>query len=208
MAYWLDEAWHRWPQIDEVGTAAAGLYSRCGAYIADEGTDGFIPTARARMYGTLEWIQRLVEVGLWVVEEKGFRDVRYLELNATKAQLEERKKQAASRQARYQDRTKRRQRVTDASDHTSNDASLTRSPFPSPLRGKGRGGAQGAPPPRLPDPPWCGRCHRDTRRTIDDEDRPINCPNCHPDLNRSVPPWPPGSRVLGALPDDQRTDWS
>lgn len=88
MAYWLDEGWHGWPEIDEVGTAAAGLYSRCGSYIADRQTDGFIPSARARMYGTPEWIGRLVEVGLWAVEENGFRDTRYFPLNKAKAEIE------------------------------------------------------------------------------------------------------------------------
>jgi hypothetical protein len=88
MAYWLDEGWHDWPEIDAAGTAAAGLYARCGSYIADVQTDGFIPTARARMYGTPEWIQRLVEVGLWAVEEHGFRDTRYFPLNKPKAEIE------------------------------------------------------------------------------------------------------------------------
>lgn len=88
MAYWLDEGWHQWPEIDAVGTGAAGLYSRCGSYIADRQTDGFIPTARARMYGTPEWIGRLVEVGLWAVEEHGFRDTRYFPLNKPKAEID------------------------------------------------------------------------------------------------------------------------
>jgi hypothetical protein len=88
MAYWLDEGWHRWPEIHRVGTAAAGLYSRCGSYIADTQTDGFIPTAVAQQYGTPEWIGRLVDAGLWVVEEYGFRDTRYFPLNKPKAQIE------------------------------------------------------------------------------------------------------------------------
>jgi hypothetical protein len=170
MAYWLDEAWHQWPEIDEIGTAAAGLYARCGAYIADKETDGFIPTARARMYGTPEWIQRLVEVGLWTVEEKGFRDARYLELNATKAQRDERKKQAAARQSRYYDR-KRHSRASD----TSSDASASRSPFPPPKGGKG-----GGRDTLRAVPPWCQRCHPDTRMFVTDDDSYIPCPTCHP----------------------------
>lgn len=151
MAYWLDEASHRWAVIDEIGTAAAGLYWRCGSYIADEETDGFIPTARARMYGTPEWIQRLVEVGLWAVDEKGFWDTRYLELNATKADKDKRKSAAAARQRNYQHNKKKGSTSKDA------DASVTRhsrvsrksddvSPYPSPLRGdRARGKAQGHP---------------------------------------------------------------
>jgi hypothetical protein len=138
VAYWLDEAWHRWPVIDEIGTAAAGLYSRCGSYIADEETDGFIPAARARMYGTPEWIQRLVEVGLWSVDEKGFWDTRYLELNATKATKAERKKQAAARQKRYEDKLKGKTRKSRTS-NASPDASVTRPPIPPPSGDRARG---------------------------------------------------------------------
>jgi len=130
MAYWLDEGWHRWPEIHRVGTAAAGLYSRCGSYIADTQTDGFIPTAVAQQYGTPEWIGRLVDAGLWVVEEYGFRDTRYFPLNATKAQIGDRKKKAAARQRRYTANT-RQSRNSDASPH----ASVTMPPSP---KGKGQ----------------------------------------------------------------------
>lgn len=140
MAYWLDEAWHRWPEIAEAGTAAAGLYSRCGSYIADCGTDGIVPAAVARMYGTPEWIARLVEVGLWAVEERGFRDLRYFPLNPTVEERDRRKRQAADRQARYYAKKgkTRQQRNSDA----SSDASVTRSPYPPPSGV--RAGARGA----------------------------------------------------------------
>jgi hypothetical protein len=137
MAYWLDEGWHNWPEILRAGTAAAGLYARCGAYIAEKETDGFIPSELARGYGTPEWIGRLVDVGLWLVEEHGFRDARYLELNATKAQIAERKKKAAARQARYATRQTRKSRVG----NTSPDASVTASPSPASPKGEGKGRA-------------------------------------------------------------------
>lgn len=133
MAYWLDEGWHQWPEIDAVGTAAAGLYSRCGSYIADRKTDGFIPTARARMYGTPEWIGRLVEVGLWAVEEHGFRDTRYFPLNATAAVIEERKKKAAARQERFRNKAARQSRVSNALP----DAGVILPPSPASPNGEG-----------------------------------------------------------------------
>lgn len=134
MAYWLDEGSHRWPEIAEIGTATAGLYWRCGSYIADCETDGFIPSAVARMYGTPEWIGRLVEVGLWAVEEKGFRDLRYFPLNATKAEKEDRRKKAAARQARYRQAATRQSRGSDASPH----ASVTMPPSPASPKGEGK----------------------------------------------------------------------
>lgn len=134
MAYWLDEGWHRWPEIMQVGTAVAGLYSRCGSYIADSQTDGLIPSAVARMYGTPEWIARLVEVGLWQVEEHGFRDTKYFPLNKTKAEIERLRKDAAARQAKRRAVT-RESRVT----HNERHAKVTPPPFPPPSGGKGQG---------------------------------------------------------------------
>lgn len=141
MAYWLDEGWHSWVEVDTVGTAAAGLYARCGSYIADSETDGFIPTARARMYGTPEWIGRLVEVGLWTVEEHGFRDTRYFPLNPTKEKIDERKRQAADRQQRYRDAHGSMHKSRDS--NASRNGKLTRTPT-SP-KGEGDVGARHAP---------------------------------------------------------------
>ena len=181
MAYWLDEAWHRWTETDEIGTAAAGLYSRCGSYIADTGTDGFIPTARARMYGTPEWIQRLVDVGLWTVEEDGFRDTRYFELNASQEQIEARKTAAATRQRKHQ-HAKKKPRSTRGNANASvtrgshvSSASDNAFPSPSPFGGRGAGRAL------RPVPDWCGRCNKDTRTEVDDNDRTQPCANCHPE---------------------------
>lgn len=152
MAYWLDEGSHGWPEIDAVGTAVAGLYWRCGSYIADRKTDGFIPSARARMYGTPEWIARLVEVGLWTVEEHGFRDTRYLELNATKADLQKRKDEAAERQRRS--RTSRRSHTDVTRDtRVSHSAPV---PSPPPPKGEGKGRTEGGHEPDLD--PLGGHC--------------------------------------------------
>jgi hypothetical protein len=170
MAYWLDEAWHRWLEVDEIGTAAAGLYARCGSYIADEKTDGFIPTARARMYGTPEWIGRLVEVGLWSVEEKGFRDVRYLELNATRADIEQRKADAAKRQKRWRDRQSSSPKKSARKSRGSNalrDASLTAPPSPPSPNGEGKGGAGGRHAPDLdPMSRHCRTCDKPEANAI------------------------------------------
>jgi hypothetical protein len=175
MAYWLDEGWHRWPEIMRIGTAAAGLYARCGSYIADCETDGFIESAVARMYGTPEWIQKLVEVGLWQVEEHGFRDTRYFPLNATKAEIDKRKADAAARQRRHRGAT-RQSRVTPASHH----ASVTLPPSPPPSGG--RAGVRGKPR-AVPD--WCRKCHPDTRMFVAEDDSYTPCQDCHPNREAS-----------------------
>ena len=159
MAYWIDEGSHAWEAIDTVGTAAAGLYWRCGSYIADRRTDGFIPTARARMYGTPEWIARLVEVGLWTVEEHGFRDTRYLELNATKAVVEKRRQQAADRQQRYREAHQSPKRPRKSRDSNAlRDAPSTRTPSPASPNGEGDVGAGFHKPDLDPISRICRRC--------------------------------------------------
>lgn len=138
MAYWLDEGWHRWPEIYRAGTAAAGLYSRCGSYIADTETDGFIPSEVARQYGTPEWIGRLVEVGLWRIDEHGFWDTRYFPLNATKAVIDERRRKAADRQQRYRDGHQSKPKTAKSRvSNASRDASVTAPPSPSSPNGEG-----------------------------------------------------------------------
>lgn len=141
MAYWLDEGWHSWPEVVRAGTAAAGLYARCGSYIADHTTDGLIPAEVARMYGTAEWVKRLLDVGLWTIEGDGYRDERYFPLNPSKSVIEKRKADAAERQRRKRTNEQTREsRVTKGV--TTRVTERARAPSP-PLRG-GSGGVGAA----------------------------------------------------------------
>lgn len=159
MAYLLDEGWHGWPEIVRAGSAAAGLYSRCGSWIADNATDGLVPAELARMYGTAEWIQRLVDVGLWRIEGDGFRDLRYFPTNPTKAEIEKKRADAAARQRkRRHGKQPRESRVTNKVSPTV--TSKARAPRPP------TGGSGGARPlahlPSCPyqnrDPATCSIC--------------------------------------------------
>jgi len=174
VAYWLDDGFDTWTQILSAGTAPAGLYTRCGSWIArsiakEHITDAVIPGALARMYGTAEWIQRLVDVGLWAVEGDGYRDTRYFELNPTPGQLAERKAAAAERQRKSRSRRSH-------SDVTRDSRGSHSAPtLPSSPKGEGRGLRL------VPDPPdWCGRCNKDTRTEVDDGNRSVPCANCSP----------------------------
>lgn len=128
MAYWLDEGWHSWPEVVRAGTPAAGLYSRCGSWIADHHTDGLIPSEVVRMYGTADWARRLVDAGLWTPEGDGYRDMRYFPLNPAKAEIEKRKAAAAARQ-----RKKRHGKHPRESRVTTPVTLHVTSPPPSPL---------------------------------------------------------------------------
>ena len=154
MAYWLDEGWHGWPEVVRAGTAAAGLYARCGSYIADHATDGLIPAEVARMYGTAEWAQKLCGVGLWTTEGDGYRDMRYFPLNPSSETIAKRKAAAADRQRKLRNgKQTRESRVT-----TPVTAAATKQPrAPSPPLKGGLGG--GACAGFADDGHgWCQRC--------------------------------------------------
>lgn len=88
MAYWLDDGFDTWPEVLRAGSAAVGLYVRCGAWISrnianGNITDSVIPGELAQSYGTPEWVRKLVDAGLWATEGDGYRDLRYFPLNPT-----------------------------------------------------------------------------------------------------------------------------
>lgn len=198
MAYWVDDGLDTSPEAVRAGTAAMGLYLLCGVWISRAISQGYItepvvPAEVARRYGTREWAQRLVDVGLWSAEAAaGYRDVRYHtgggrpgrtpELNPTAEKVAQKRKAGAERQARYRSKSKQNdgRRVTNASVTPSRDTSPTPPPSLPPL--KGEGGRAPAPQgaARPPDPRRCRTCanrldspyHRNVcqfgPRTIDD----------------------------------------
>src|SRR5262245_45646832 len=105
MAYWLDDGFDTWPEIAKAGSPADGVYARCGSWSARNLTDGHVPAEVARMYGSPEWIQRLVDVGLWSIEEHGYVDTRFLELNPDAATVTKRRGMARDRQRRHRKQT-------------------------------------------------------------------------------------------------------
>src|SRR5216117_3032988 len=63
--YQVDDSFYDDPAVSRAGTAAVGLYFRCGLYVARHLLDGHVPTEVATQYGTPEWVTRLTDVGLW-----------------------------------------------------------------------------------------------------------------------------------------------
>lgn len=139
MAYLLDDDWDNDPRVSRAGTAAFGLYSRCGMWAARHLTDGFVPTEIATTYGTREWIAKLVDVGLWQIREAGFQMPDYLDRNPSAETVRKRREQYADRQKRWRDKQDEKRRGSNASHNASGNAS----PSP-PLKGKGRSGARSA----------------------------------------------------------------
>lgn len=147
MALWLDDGFDTWPEVAEAGTPAAGLYTRCGAWIArnianGRISDAVIPGAVARMYGSSEWAQRLVDVGLWAVEGTAYRDLRHFDLNPTSAKLAElrAKKAEAGRRGGIASGRSRREAGAQASGSARASRVVEPPTQPLPSSKEGRGG--------------------------------------------------------------------
>lgn len=184
MAYWVDDGIDTWPESIRAGRAAMGLYLLCGAWISrgiggGTITDAIVPVEVATMYGTREWITKLVAVGLWEHVEDGYRDTRYHQMgNPTADKVAADKAAKKARQQRWLAKRKaeqtetRRRRSRDASHDPSRDASRdiapSHPPIPSGWDGRARPrearGAGGAPPPPPPPPPEPAPIPDDARR--------------------------------------------
>jgi hypothetical protein len=143
MAYWLDDGFDTWPETIRAGSAAAGLYVRCGSWIARNTQDGLVPAEVAAMYGTTEWVAKLVAVGLWEAEGAGYRDVRYHSMgNPTADVVRKRRADAAERQRRLRENRVTRDKTRDSRrSHSGSSAVSPGSPaLPSPLQGEKGGG--------------------------------------------------------------------
>lgn len=122
MAYYqMDDGFDSDSRVMRAGTAAFGLYSRCGVWVARNLTDGFVPTEVAALYGTREWIEKLVATGLWSPVEGGFAMPDYLDIhcNKTAARVRELRAAAAARQQKLRDSKARKHTSTDTSRVTS-----------------------------------------------------------------------------------------
>jgi len=165
LAYWVDDGFDTWPETIRAGSAAAGLYVRCGSWIARNTADGLIPAEVATMYGTPEWIRKLLDVGLWEAEGTGYRDVRYFRMgNPTADTVQARRAAAAHRQQRFRQRvTRDKTRDSRASNADSNGASHSSPALPPPTGGKGAGAREAgagrpAPVDNRGSAPVCPNC--------------------------------------------------
>jgi hypothetical protein len=99
----MDDGFDSEERVGRAGTAAFGLYSRCGVWVARNLKDGFVPDWVAAQYGSAEWARKLVEVGLWAAVDGGFMMPDYLTThrNKTRARVEQERDMKAVRQANW-----------------------------------------------------------------------------------------------------------
>ena len=160
----MDDSLYDDPAVIRAGTAAFGLYARCGDYVARQLLDGVVPSELATQYGTPEWTGKLLDVGLWETVPGGFYMPRYLVDNPSREKVLAERKAKSERQQRWLEKHRngssepRRvsRHVSSASNGTSVDAPEDVALPPSLTGRKGasaraaRKGADARPPPPLP----------------------------------------------------------
>lgn len=160
----MDDSLYDDPAVIRAGTAAFGLYARCGDYVARQLLDGVVPSEIATQWGTPEWTGKLLATGLWETVPGGFYMPRYLVDNPSREKVLADRQAKSERQQRWLEKhrngsseTRRvSRRVSDSSNGTSADASGDVALPPS-LTGRkkararaARDGADARPPPPLP----------------------------------------------------------
>lgn len=118
-----------------VGMAALGLWARAGSWCADKLTDGFVPKVVAKSLGSRpKVVAKLIESGLWVEVEGGYRFPTWSKFQPSKADVERDRETNRKRQDRW--RWKRK-------------VEATRNGVTQPLANTV---SNGAPDPTRPDP--------------------------------------------------------
>jgi hypothetical protein len=161
----MDDSLYDDPAVIRAGTAAFGLYARCGDYVARQLLDGVVPPEIAAQWGTPEWTGKLLAVGLWETVPGGFYMPRYLneDKNPSREKVLADRQAKSDRQQRWLEKHRngsseqRRvsRRVNSASNGTSGDASKDAALPPSLTGRKGARarvprGADARTPPALP----------------------------------------------------------
>ena len=118
------------PAVIQAGTAAMGLYYRCGVYVARKLLDGRVPSAIAAQYGTPEWAKRLTDAGLWETEPGGQyynMPLYFAHGNPTRAKVLADRQAKSERQQRWLEKTRNassgQRRVSRRSKGSSSDTS-------------------------------------------------------------------------------------
>ncbi len=122
----MDDSLYDDPAVIRAGTAAFGLYARCGDYVARQLLDGFVPSEVAAQWGSPEWTGKLLDVGLWETVPGGFHMPRYLVDNWSRDKVLAARKAKSERQQRWLEKqhngSSKQRRVSRPSSRRSDDA--------------------------------------------------------------------------------------
>lgn len=126
----IDDDFHDDPAVIRIGTAAFGLYVRCGVYVAEHLLDGHVPSEVASQYGTPEWIRKLTGDDLWENEPGGrsyYMPRYFAHGNPTRAKVLADREAKSQRQKRWLEKQRNassgQRRVSRRSNGASSDSS-------------------------------------------------------------------------------------
>lgn len=126
------------PSAVEAGAEALGLFAFVRSWLSQALTDGRIPRATALSHARMLDLRdpeapetgafaRLVASGLWAVDGRGFSDVRWLENNASKDRVNEKRTLTKKRTAEWRAKNTKGANMSDGNaSQTHSNASLTR----------------------------------------------------------------------------------
>lgn len=154
----VDDGFHSHAKAMTAGTAALGLWVRCGSWSAYHLTDGFVPANVAREYGSASQVKALVTAGLWLAVDRGFQFNDFTDYNPTSEQVKadrgaakerQRKAREAAKQKRDSERSSKEVTPPSRRDSpvtTGEVTDVSQSPRPDPTR------PEGSKEPLIPEP--------------------------------------------------------
>lgn len=153
MSFSIDDAWDNCGPVARAGNAAFGVYCRCGAWVARNTTDGFIPAEVAAAYASPELARKLVDVGLWEIVDGGWFMPDYLKLNQSAVQVKSRRDKDAKRKAAWREKQAR----LDETRESGGSHAVTRRGFRASVTPP-KGGTGARCPNHPTEPVNCGTC--------------------------------------------------
>jgi hypothetical protein len=156
----VDDGFHSHAKAMTAGTAALGLWVRCGSWSAYHLTDGFVPANVAREYGSSSQIKALVTAGLWLSVDRGYQFNDFTDYNPTSEQVKadrgaakerQRKAREAAKQKRDNERSSKEVTPPSRRDDPVTSPEV-RSPRPDPTRPEGSKEPLTSEPTVLPEP--------------------------------------------------------
>lgn len=130
----VDDGFHCHPKVLKAGNEAVGLYVRCGAYAAQQLTDGFIPEHIVLLYGSETLAATLVGAGLWRRARGGWRMPDYLDYNPSKKQVLDEREKTRERVRKHRESAGRRPKSNTVTNGVSNSVSNRTPSRPVPSR--------------------------------------------------------------------------
>lgn len=180
---WLkvDDSFYDHPKVFDASDAAVALWVRAGCWSARNLTDGFVPAGMPARLSTSaeEASAELVRRGLWLRVRGGYEFHDWREYQPTREAVEAERASARERMRLLRSRRRGAGQIGNGSAELqakfAGSSQPPSRPVPPPSGERGGGTV------RLLLPPWCGRCNKNTRMDVDDDDRTIRCPRCHPE---------------------------